>query len=186
MFDGKIQIFENLIYRVISRNVDSQLRSITADCLRFGWSLCTGDPSLATYSARNWAFPHTAQQLTMYFLFSTLMTAVIVYYVKFGGWWRLKGVPCVVVGGWHFWHKCLRVWEGRRSRVECLPWFWKEQKGGGVGVANPLPSSLLSLANQLAQLNQVCMLCRITNGVNKWLVFSLPSSSPHLLWVGVL
>ena len=110
------------------------------------------------------------------------MTAVIVYYVKFGGWWRLKGVPCVVVGGWHFWHKCLRVWEGRRSRVECLPWFWKEQKGGGVGVANPLPSSLLSLANQLAQLNQVCMLCRITNGVNKWLVFSLPSSSPHLLW----
>lgn len=55
-----------------------------------------------------------------------------------------------------------------------MPWFSKEQKGGGVGVANPLPLLFLSLANQLAQLNQVCMLCRITNGVNKWLVFFLP------------
>ena len=54
-----------------------------------------------------------------------------------------------------------------KKRVLLVPWFSKEQKGGGVGVANPLPSSLLSLANQLAQLNQVCMLCRITNGVNK-------------------
>ena len=33
-------LFFQDLKRVISRNVDSQLRSITADCLRFGWSLC--------------------------------------------------------------------------------------------------------------------------------------------------
>ena len=134
---------------------------------------CTNTDSYIHFlSARNWAFLHRkGEQRATFCSRETLMTAVIVHHVKFGGWWRLKGF-LGREGGWHFWHKCLRVWE--EESTACALVFKGTKGRWSRGCKSPSSPLFLSLANQLAQLNQVCMLCRITNGVNKWLVFFLP------------
>ena len=63
------------VYRVISRNVDSQLRSITADCLRFGWSLCIMHQKTSTFKKKAnilWDDVYFSQKYAIYAAFRIL------------------------------------------------------------------------------------------------------------------